>query len=148
MKYILRAAIAIIAGILALDALVLVGRGVLLSWHAYSNLFDPLVDKPLLPALEAVDLFFMALVFLIMAIGLVQLFIGDLSMMKSLSFSWLKIDSFTALKILLWDTFLVTLLVLFVTKVFAEPVMEWEILILPAAILMLTVCSFLLKRKH
>ena len=148
MRYILRAAITVIAVILAINALVLVGRGVVLTWHAYRDLFDPLVDKPLLPALEAVDLFFMALVFLIMAIGLVQLFIGDVPMMKSLSFPWLKIDSFTALKILLWDTFLVTLLVLFVTRVFAEPVLDWDMLILPAAILMLAVCSFLLKQKH
>lgn len=148
MKYIVRVAITVIASILAVDALVLIIRGVLLSVHTYRDLFDPTIEKPLLPALEAVDLFFMALVFIIMAIGLVQLFIGDMPILRAVSFPWLKIESFTALKILLWDTFLVTLLVLFVTKVFAEPVMSWDVLILPAAILMLTICSFLLKQKH
>ena len=145
MKYILRAAIAVI---LVLDALVLVGRGVLLTAHAYRDLFNPTVAKPLVPALEAIDLFFLALVFFIMAIGLVQLFIGEVPMMNAVAFSWLKIDSFTALKLLLWDTFLVTLLVLFVTRLVEDQVLEWTTLVLPGAIFLLTVSSFLLKRKH
>jgi len=39
---------------------------------------DPAIDRPLLPALEAVDLFFLSLAFFIMAIGLAQLFADDL----------------------------------------------------------------------
>ncbi len=149
MKYILRPSIALIAVILLLDAAVLVVRGVMETWHAYHDmLFDPSVERPLVPALEAVDMFFLALVFFIMAIGLVQLFIGELPWLKSASFSWLKIDSFSALKLILWDTFLVTLLVFFVTNVVLKPALDWPDLILPAAILMLTVSSYLLKRGH
>jgi uncharacterized membrane protein YqhA len=100
------------------------------------------------PALEAVDLFFLALVFFIMAIGLVQLFVGEVPLLKSVSFSWLKIDTFMDLKILLWDTFLVTLLVLFVTSLVHAESLDWSIFILPASIFLLTSSSFLLKRKH
>ena len=149
LQQVLRVMISVISIILLIDALVLAGRGVLLSVHAYRDLFDPTVERPLLPALEAVDLFFLALVFIIMAIGLVQLFVGDLRLVRSPALSWLKIDSFTALKVLLWDTFLVTLLVLFVTKLVQVEVMDWSVLILPTAILALTVSSYLLKKpKH
>ena len=121
MKYILRIAIAVIGIILVLDALVLVARGVQYTWHAYADMFTGAeVERPLLPALEAVDMFFMALAFFIVAIGLAQLFIGDLTLLKDVSFSWLRIESYSQLKLLLWDTFLVTLLVVFLTRFFAE----------------------------
>src|SRR6187401_2708046 len=145
MHYVLRVLISVISAILIIDSIVLVSRGVLMTWHAYRDLTDPTIDRPLIPALEAVDLFFLALVFLIMAIGLVQLFVGDIRLVRLPALAWLKIQSFTALKVLLWDTFLVTLLVLFVTRLILVDTINWEVLILPGAILMLTVSSYLLK---
>jgi len=148
MKYILRATIGLICVILIVNAIALVVRGTLMTVHAYMNLGDPTIERPLLPALEAVDLFFMALAFFITAIGLAQLFVGDLQIVKGLSFAWLKIENFIQLKLLLWDTFLVTLLVLFITRMFSTQLLDWSTLVLPAAILMLTLSSFLLKRKE
>ncbi len=148
MKYILRATIGLICVILIVNAIALVVRGTLMTVHAYMNLGDPTIERPLLPALEAVDLFFMALAFFITAIGLAQLFVGDLEIVKSLSFKWLRIENFIQLKLLLWDTFLVTLLVIFMTRVFSAEHLDWSTLILPAAIVLLTFSSFLLKRKE
>jgi hypothetical protein len=56
------------------------------------------------------------------------------------------VESYTQLKLLLWDTFLVTLLVLFLTHVFIAESIGWDLLVLPGGILMLTVSSYLLKK--
>jgi len=145
MRFVLRAAVMVIGLVL-----VLVGRGLWMTFEAYHDLaLHPEMDRPLLPALEAVDVFFMAIAFFIVAVGLVQLFIGDLPFLKDVSFAWMRVESYTQLKLLLWDTFLVTLLVLFLTRIFAAQTLGWEQLVMPAAILMLTVSSFLLKKgKH
>lgn len=149
MKHLLRIAIGLIGAILILDAVVLVIRGVMETWHAYRDLVTGApVERPLLPALEAVDMFFMALAFFIVAVGLVQLFVGDLPWLRTDHLTWLRIDSFGQLKLLLWDTFLVTLMVLFVTRLITAHTLTWDLLVLPAAILMLTISSFLLKSKH
>jgi uncharacterized membrane protein YqhA len=149
MKYILRSTIGLICLILVVNAVTLVLRGVLLTYEGYHNVFtQPDMERPLLPVLEAVDLFFMALAFFIVAIGLAQLFVGDMALVKSLSFAWLRIESFGQLKLLLWDTFLVTMLVLFVTRLVSTDTYGWDLLLLPGAILMLTVSSFLLKQSH
>jgi uncharacterized membrane protein YqhA len=150
MRYVLRAAILLIGLVLVLDALVLVGRGLWYTYEAYHDLLmRPEVERPLLPALEAVDMFFMALAFFIVAVGLVQLFVGDLPFLKDVSLGWMRVDNYAQLKLLLWDTFLVMLLVFFITRVFSSDTLGWEALVLPAIILMLTVSSFLLKKgKH
>lgn len=150
MRLVLRTAVMVIGLVLVLDALVLVGRGLWMTFEAYHDqALHPEMDRPLLPALEAVDVFFMAIAFFIVAVGLVQLFIGDLPFLKDVSFAWMRVESYTQLKLLLWDTFLVTLLVLFLTRIFAAQTLGWEQLVMPAAILMLTVSSFLLKKgKH
>ncbi len=149
MKYIMRGTIGLICIILVLNAVVLVLRGVMLTYEAYHDLFFQAdIERPLLPALEAVDMFFMGLAFIIVAIGLAQLFMSDLALLKNLSFSWLRVESFEDLKLLLWDTFLVTMLVLFVTRLISAHTIGWEMLVLPASILMLSIGSFLLKQKH
>jgi uncharacterized membrane protein YqhA len=126
----------------------LVARGVMMTAEAYMDMGNPALERPLLPALEAVDLFFMALAFFIMAIGLAQLFVGDLPLLKQFSFAWLRIENFIQLKLLLWDTFLVTMFVLFVTRLVRAETLDWSLLVLPSAILMLTISSFLLKQKE
>ena len=150
MRLVLRIAVMVIGLVLVIDALVLVLRGLWMTYEAYHNLLTrPDIERPLMPALEAVDLFFMSIAFFIVAVGLVQLFIGDLPFLKDVSFAWMRVESYTHLKLLLWDTFLVTLLVLFLTRIFAARTMGWDMLILPGAILRLTVSSFLLKKgKH
>ena len=149
MKYILRGTVGLICIILVMNSVALVLRGVMLTYEAYHQaIVHPEVDRPLLPTLEAVDLFFMALAFFIVAIGLAQLFIGDMTLLKDLSFSWLRIESFGSLKLLLWDTFLVTLFMLFITRLVAAQSLSWDLLVLPCAILMLTISSYLLKLRH
>lgn len=148
MKYILRPAISVIVAILLIDALFLIVHGVKMTFGSYwTYIMEPEAERPLLNALEAVDLFFLALAFFIVAIGLVQLFIGEVPMLKSVSFSWLQIKDFTDLKLLLWYSFLVTILVLFMTQLMRVEDPDWKLLILPISILLLSAGAYLVK-KH
>lgn len=149
MKHLLRIAIGIVGAILVLDAAVLIFRGVVLTSHAYRDILTAAdVDRPLLPALEAVDLFFMAIAFLIAAIGLMQLYLGDLRFLQLPQLASMRVENLGQLKLLLWDTFLLTIFVLFVTHLIGAHEFGWKTLVLPGAILMLALSSFLLKSKH
>jgi len=149
LKQVLRIAIGLICLILVLDALVLVGRGVQYSFTAYHNVLTQAdVERPLLPALEAVDMFFMGIAFFIVAIGLAQLFVGDLPFVRNVSFAWLRIDSFGQLKMLFWDTFLVMIFVVYITHLVSATTIGWDQLVLPVAIVLLALSSYLLKLKH
>ncbi|HLO82293.1 MAG TPA: hypothetical protein VK166_15120 [Chitinophagaceae bacterium] len=62
--------------------------------------------------------------------------------------SWLKIDDFKELKVLLWETILVTLVVFTLTKVAsAKEVLTWDAMILPGVILALTGSLFLMRKS-
>jgi uncharacterized membrane protein YqhA len=149
MKQVLRIAIGLICLILIVDALLLVGRGIQYSLKAYHNVLTQAdVAQPLLPALEAVDMFFMGIAFFIVAIGLAQLFVGDLPFVRNISFAWLRIESFGQLKMLFWDTFLVMIFVVYITHLVSDDDIGWEQLVLPIAIVLLALSSYLLKQKH
>ncbi|MGB4771032.1 MAG: YqhA family protein [Chitinophagaceae bacterium] len=103
--------------------------------------------KPGLKLLKGLDLFLVSIVFMIFAIGIVRLFgiykhdDGDLP-------SWLNISSFKELKVLLWETILVTLVVFTLTGIATDRSgLHWEMLILPGVILILSL-SLYLMRKH
>ncbi|HOP45297.1 MAG TPA: hypothetical protein PLA11_17365 [Flavobacteriales bacterium] len=53
-------------------------------------------------------------------------------MLRTDHLTWLQIDNFGQLKLLLWDTFLVTLMVLFVTRLISAHALTWDLLVLPA----------------
>ena len=135
--------------VLLIDVAVIVARGVIMSVGAYTRLAEDASQHPLLPALEALDLFLFAVVILILAVGLAKLFLGDLPLFSGVELSWLKLDSFSALKLLLWDALLLTLVVFFVADMIAHDMeLNWFSLVLPGSILMLALASFLLKQKH
>jgi uncharacterized membrane protein YqhA len=104
--------------------------------------------KPGLKLLKGLDLFLISMVFMIFAIGIVRLFgiykhDGDDGLP-----SWLNIGSFKELKVLLWETILVTLVVFTLTSIATDRSgLHWEMLILPGVILILSLSLFLM-RKH
>jgi uncharacterized membrane protein YqhA len=60
---------------------------------------------------------------------------------------WLNIKNFKELKILLWETILVTLVVFSLTGlVSGKDTLTWNVLILPAVIFVLSLSLFLMKR--
>ena len=105
--------------------------------------------RPGIMIMESVDVFLLALVFLIFAIGIIKLFVPDAHQsIQVKNLRWLKINDFTDLKMLLWEAVLTTLVVFFITGYVhkAEHGVEWKALILPASILLLA-CSYFIMKK-
>ena len=62
---------------------------------------------------------------------------------------WMRVKSLTELKLLLWEAILATLVVAAASGIIAAlPDLEWKHLVLPTAILVLSVSYFLLKRTE
>lgn len=102
---------------------------------------------------QALDVFLIGFLFLIFSIGFAQLFVSDNSKIKSLIMNWtpnwLKVESFTQLKLILWDTVLTTLVVLFAGETFRslDDVYDWKLLFIPVAVLLISISKFLIIRS-
>ena len=123
------------------------GLGVYKSFHAYSILYlDGVKGRPGLEILESLDLFFAALVFLIISLGFMKLFNPDFKGFQKMELPWLKIDDFFQLKSLTWNAVLVTLLITFGTHILrATGPLGWEMLIIPAAVLLFSISSKMMR---
>jgi uncharacterized membrane protein YqhA len=103
--------------------------------------------KPGLKLLKGLDLFLVSIVFMIFAIGIIRLF-GIYNDEKNDLPSWLNINNFKELKVLLWETILVTLVVFTLTSIATDRSgLHWEMLILPGVVLILSL-SLYFMRKH
>ena len=125
------------------------------SIHAYGTVFFNIEGEkpPGVEILESIDLFLIGLVFLIFSLGLVKIFLGRLAGDEDENNTprWLRIKNFMELKILLWQTILVSLVIFFVDKIVeAEGELKWSILILPCAILILSISMAVIQKfeKH
>ena len=103
--------------------------------------------------LSVVDLFLIAIVFFVLALGVMLLFMDpDKGFPINLP-NWLRIKSFIELKVILWEAILTTLVIAFLTglagkKINGEPI-DVETLIVPAGIFLISVSLYFLKKgKH
>lgn len=103
--------------------------------------------KPGLMLLEGLDSFMIALVFLIFGLGVARLFLFD-KVESSTIPGWLDVKSLKELKILLWETILVTLVIVCVSHLVKSAPEGWEALIFPVVILVLAMALFLLRLKE
>jgi hypothetical protein len=98
--------------------------------------------KPGVHLIEAVDTYLFSLVILVLGGGIFKLFAGDENTFKN-SIVFSKIKSFMDLKVLLWETLLLTLTVWCSLGYFSHPgELSYEQLILPVTIVLL---AFALK---
>jgi len=110
--------------------------------------------RPGIILFEALDVFLFAFLFFIFSIGFSQLFIPRpsriMNAFDSITPEWLKVHTFTELKLILWDTVLTTLVVLFVGNVFRskEGIYNWEIIIIPITIILISVSKYLIKKSE
>ncbi len=98
---------------------------------------------------EGLDSFMLALLFVIFAYGIYRIFIlGDADDSKFPA--WLHVHSFSELKLLLWETTIVTLIVFSVTLLVQTETPTTQQLIVPGVILMLSTAYFLTvkSKKH
>ncbi len=102
-------------------------------------------NKPGIHLIEAVDTYLFSLVILVLGGGIFKLFVGNENTFKgSVVFS--KIKTFMDLKVLLWETLLLTLTVWCALGFFAHPKdLQYEQLILPVTIVLLALALKLMK---
>lgn len=99
----------------------------------------------------ALDVFLIAFLFLIFSIGFAQLFIPKpskiLDLVSDITPEWLKVENFTQLKLILWDTVLTTLVVIFIGDAFkANGEYDWQLTIIPIAIMLISFSRYLIKK--
>ena len=145
---------AIVALVFAVHAVGFLALGLVRGYHAYALLAGAegagVEGRPGIHFAESVDALLFSLVLLVLALGTATLFLArpGTDDEKSLP-EWMRVKSLTELKLLLWEAILATLVVTAATNVIgAMPTVEWKQLVLPAAILVLSVSYFLLKKTE
>jgi len=146
-----------LAGLIAvfcgLHAVAFVALGIVRAVAGYRVIFaGPPWDPEHLPGVEiarSLDVFLIALVFIVFAIGIVELFVvpSDHPGLEKVP-GWMRVRSLTELKFVLWEALLVTLVVGSVEGLvvsFHEP--AWVMLMMPTATLILAVGLYF-SRKH
>jgi uncharacterized membrane protein YqhA len=103
--------------------------------------------------LSVVDLFLIAIVFFVLALGVMLLFVDpDKGFPVNLP-HWLRIKNFMELKVILWEAILTTMVIAFLTglagkKINGEPV-DVQTLIIPGGIFLVSLSLYFLKKgKH
>lgn len=145
---------AVVALVFALHAAGFLVLGVLRGVQAYRLFFEPeslgSEGRPGVHIAESVDALLFSLVLLVLSLGTASLFLSraDKEDTQKLP-EWMRVKSLTELKLLLWEAILATLVVAAASGIIAAlPHLEWKLLVLPAAILILSVSYFLLKRTE
>jgi uncharacterized membrane protein YqhA len=144
----------LIALFLFINSLAFTIGGAWLSIKGISHIIKGEIGGEMRPGvmiMESVDIFLLALVFLIFAIGIIKLFIPDAHQsIQVKNLHWLKINDFTDLKMLLWEAVLTTLVVFFITGYVhkMEHGLDWEMLILPVSILLLAISYYVMRKSE
>ena len=138
-----------------LIAITFLGMGVYESFKGVYGVLNGQIGTDVKPGLllfQSLDVFLYAFLFLIFSMGFAQLFIPKpskiMTLMDGITPDWLKVENFTQLKLILWDTVLTTLVVVFLGNVFSEQgEYDWETIIIPVTILLISLSKLLLKKK-
>jgi len=117
--------------------------------HVYSHLFSPTETRPGIAIMEIVDGLLMVLLLLIMNIGFLKLFLPNSKLSMAIDLPWLKINSFSKLKMLLIETILTTLVVVFATNVVKnDGNLEWKDILIPVSVFLLALTINFVKEEH
>jgi uncharacterized membrane protein YqhA len=101
--------------------------------------------------LHSVDMFLVAIVFFVLAIGMLILFTDPDANMPKLP-PWLHVKNFMQLKGILWEAILTTLVVAYLAKLaegeIEEKQLTVESLLMPGGVLLIAISLFFLKRAE
>lgn len=134
--------------LLMISGILAIAIGAIRLVESFLQLLGVHEGKPGIHLIESVDTLLFALVILVLAGGIYKLFVGNQDTFKeSVIFS--KLNSFMDLKVLLWETLLLTLTVWCVLSFFLDPEdLKYELLILPSSILLLALALKLIKEER
>jgi len=128
--------------------------GTILSFKGYiefiRNGFIPSETyKPGIYIMKGLDGFMLAIIFIIFGLGIARLFLFNSVSDEEIP-SWLRFQDMKGLKVLLWETILVTLVIYCLQVLLTYKQISVELLIIPGAILLLAVALFFVrwKEKH
>ena len=143
--------LAIVIVILAVfHALAFLFMGTKSAFQGYTHLVDGDGDsRPTLELLHSLDYLFVSLVLIVLGLGIARLFLldPDSGQVAHLP-EWLRIESISELKVLLWETILSSLLIIGLSNL-TEGILgkvDWSVLLTPAAILILSLSLFFMKK--
>ena len=140
----------VIVVLTALHALAFLFIGTKLAVKAYGHILGGASEeaRPGMELLHSLDFLFVSMVLLVLSLGIAKLFLLGANENETSLPVWLRIDNIGELKVLLWETVLTTLLIAglpdLVAGLFGK--LEWTVLILPAAILVLAVSLYFMKK--
>ena len=152
---ILNLAVGLIANAIFIGGIVTTGLAIYEFAHAFVFLIDSEKFNPgimTVRIVQAIDLFIVALVFLIFSLGLYMLFMDKARPeLDEMLPEWMKVKNFIQLKVVLWETILTTLVVSFLGTL-AEMKLKGESLspthlILPGAIFLIAISLYFLKKE-
>jgi uncharacterized membrane protein YqhA len=138
-----------------INSLAFIAVGVIESFHGFKGILTGKMhtdERPGLMILESLDMFLIALVFIVFSIGIIMLFLpntGD--KIRGHVPKWMNIHTFMELKLILWEAILTALIVFFVGDVVKqadEGHFRWEMLLIPCAILILSISIFVLRKSE
>jgi len=152
MHRILNIVILVVVFITFINALVFFGLGVYYSLTAYIDIVRGEVDShPGIVMIESLDRFLIGFVFVIFSVGLSRLFLSDAKFLETYELPWLKITEFTQLKSLLISALLVALFVAWTPtaiNIAQQTELTWNVLLFPAALLMVAIAAKFVKDSH
>ncbi len=96
--------------------------------------------------MNGLDAFMLAIIFMIFGLGIARLFLFDKTPDEQVP-SWLRINDLKGLKVLIWEAILVTLVIFSLHVLLTPEGHSLNSLILPGAILILTLALFLMRRE-
>jgi uncharacterized membrane protein YqhA len=106
-------------------------------------------SRPGLELLHGLDFLFVSMVLMVLALGIAKLFLLDFSGKTPPALpQWLRIESITELKVLLWEAILTTLVIIALSDLSEGLFVEQgvKVLLIPAAILILSLSLFFMKK--
>jgi uncharacterized membrane protein YqhA len=114
-------------------------------WHVLRGAPPEGKVGPGVELLHSLDYLLISLVLMILALAVAKLFLFPRSSSVP---AWLDIDSFSDLKYLLWETILTALLIIGLSLLATgmNDRLTWSALIIPAAILVLSISLYFMKR--
>jgi uncharacterized membrane protein YqhA len=138
--------------ILFINAIFFVIGGTVLSFKGYieftQNGFIPSESyKPGMYILKGLDAFMLAIIFMIFGLGIARLFLFNNASDDQIP-SWLRFHEIKGLKVLLWETILVTLVIYCLQILLTHKELTPDLLILPGAILLLAAALFIVRWKE
>jgi uncharacterized membrane protein YqhA len=143
--------IAIVIVILAvLHAIAFLLLGIKLAFQSYAHVITggSTEARPGLELLHSLDFLFVSMVLLVLGLGIAKLFLLGPNVEEAGLPIWLRINSISELKVLLWETVLTTLLIAglpgLVTGLFGD--LNWTVLVIPTAILVLALSLYFMKK--